>query len=120
MEKLGFFDKLIDKWTNYPPEKKVSYLTGAIIIALSSVIYFGYIHYENKITKLEDDKIKLKNEYTISLNSTIARYDAALATKEKELQETTKAHIKYAEKNETEMRNILFYTKEYRNKKVKE
>lgn len=120
MEKLTFIKKILDDWVNLPPTKKVSYITGTIIIVLSAIIYFGYVNYENKITKLENEKTQLKNEYTISINSVIARYESALTVEREKTQEATEAHIKYAEKNETEMRNILFYTQEYRDKKVKQ
>lgn len=118
MEKLNFISSLLDKWTNLPDKKRITYITGVIIIVLCIVIYSGYIHYEDKITKLENDKITLKNECTISLNSTIARYESSLTIEREKSQNALEAHIKYVEKNEEEVRDILFYTKKY--KKVKQ
>lgn len=117
MEKLNFIERILDKWTNLPDKKRIIYLTGAIIIILALIIYFGYMHYETKITKLENEKTLLRNEYTISLNSTIARYESIIATKEENERTALEAHIKYVEKNEEEIRDILFYTSKY--KKIK-
>lgn len=114
MEKFNWFEQILDKWTNLSDKKRITYITGAIIIALTLIIYFGYVHYEKKITKLENEKVALKNEYTISLNGIISRYDAIIATKEENERAALEAHIKYVEKNEEQIRDILFYTKKYK------
>jgi len=118
MEKLNFIERQIDKWTNLSDKKKVSYITGIILVLAGAIIYFGYLHYEAKLTKLENEKISLKNEYTISLNSTISRYDGLLSIEREEKKALYENYLRYVEKNEKDMRDILFYTKKY--KKVKE
>ena len=117
MEKLNFISALLDKWTNLTDKKKITYITGVIIIVLMSVIYFGYIHYENKLTELKNENISLKNECTISLNGTIARYELAITAEREKSQKATEAHIKYVERNEEQVRDILFYTKKYKKNK---
>ena len=114
MEQLNWFEKILDKWVNLTDKKKITYITGSLIIIMGLIIYFGYIHYENKITKIENEKIALKNEYTISLNSIIARYESIINTKENNERTALEAHIKYVEKNEEQMRDIIFYTKKYK------
>lgn len=115
MEKLNFIERQIDKWVNLSAEKRIVYITGVIIVVLGSVIFFGARHYENKLTEITNEKIALKNEYTINLNMVISRYDGLLSIEKETTKQCHENFIKYLEKNEKQYKEILFY-----NKKIKE
>lgn len=110
MEKLNFIDRLLDKWTNLTDKKKLSYLTGILFI-LAGIVIWGLCEYFNsRIVKLENEKIQLKNDYIIDRN----RLDNLLSIERKKTEECNEHFIKYVEKNEKEVRDILFYTKKYK------
>jgi len=111
---IKWITDLLDKWISLTDKKKLSYITGAIMLVAGLIIWFGYTHYENKITELNNERIKDRNECTISLNSTIARYESALTVEREKAQTALESHIKYVEKNEEQVRDILFYTKKYK------
>lgn len=115
---IKWIKDILDTWINLTDKKKLSYITGSILLVAGLIIYFGYIHYEDKLTKLENQNIKERNELIISHNSHIARLESIIAIKEKNERAALEAHIKYVEKNEEQVRDILFYTKKY--KKVKQ
>ena len=116
MDKIKWIEQIIDKWTNLPSDKKIWYLISINLIILVIVIYGGYIHYENKITELENKLTRKENECTIANNRIIARYDALLNNERENTKALYNSHIKYIEKSEKEYKDILFYTKKYRNK----
>jgi len=113
MEKLTWIEQILDKWTNLTDKKRITYITGAIIIILGSIIYFGYVHYENKLTEKDNIITTLRND----INSSNIRCDSLLTIEREEKKTIIKDHIMYVEKNEREVKDILFYTNKY--KKVK-
>lgn len=108
MEKLNFIERIVDKWTNLEPAKKVTYITAVIIIVLSTII----IYYERKITNIE-------NEHRITVDKLNSRTDMLLGASEERVRDCQENFRKYLEKNEQEVREILFKYEEYRSKKVK-
>lgn len=105
MEKLNFFKNIVETWTNLEPAKKVSYITAGIIIFLASTI----IHYERKVTRME-------NEYKVSTDKLVNRYDLLLNASEERTRLCNENFNKYLERNEKEVREILFKYEEYRKK----
>lgn len=108
MEKLNFIERIVNNWTNLEPAKKVTYITAVIIIVLSTII----IYYERKITNLE-------NEHRIAIDKLNSRTDMLLGASEERVRDYQENFRKYLEKNEQEVREILFKYEEYRSKKVK-
>lgn len=107
---------IINKWVDLPIKKKIAYITGVNIAVLICVIIFLFKYFDNKITKLENEKVTLKNEYTVNLNMVTNRYDALLSAEQKKTQDCNDNFIKYLEKNEKEVRDILFKYEKLKNK----
>lgn len=112
MEKITFISSLLDKWTNLTDKKKLSYLTGIFFIIAGVLLYVQYIYFTNRVTELRNENIKQKNDYTIDLN----RLNNLLSLEQKETKECNDNFIKYLEKNEKEIRDILFYNEKIKQK----
>lgn len=108
MEKLNFIERIVNKWTDLEPAKKVSYITAIIIVVLSSII----IYYERKITNLE-------NEHKVVLDKLNSRNDMLLGASEERVRDCQENFMQYLKANEKEIRDIVFKYEEYRKKKVK-
>lgn len=111
MEKLNFISAWIDKWTNLTDKKKLSYLTGLYFVIAIVIIYIITIYFTNRITKIENEKIQQRNDYIIDLN----RLNDRLSLEQEKTRECNDHFIKYLEKNEKEVRTILF-----NNERIKE
>lgn len=120
MEKLNFFKQLLDTWVNLEDKKKVSYITGIVIVILCLVIYGGFIHYENKLTEAENEKTRIRNEHTIVVNGIISRYNGLLDHERQEKEECEDNFVRYLEKNEKETRDLLFNSEKLEKKLNKE
>lgn len=110
MEKLNFIDRILDKWTNLSDKKKLSYLTGIYFILAGLVIWGLCYYFNSRINNLENEKIQLKNDYIIDRN----RLDNLLSLERKKTEDCNKHFIEYVEKNEREVKDILFYTKKFK------
>lgn len=108
MEKLNFIERIVDKWTNLEPAKKVTYITAVIIIIMASII----IYYERKITNVE-------NEHKMVVDKLNSRTDMLLGASEERVRICQENFQQYLEKNEKEVRDILFKYEEYRNRRKK-
>jgi len=107
MEKLTFIDKILDKWVNLEPTKRITYITAIIIIVLSTVI----IYYERKLTRIE-------NEHAMAIDKLNTRTDMLLGASEERVRDCQNNYNAYLERNEKEVRDILFKYEEYKRKKV--
>lgn len=108
MEKLNFFEKILDKWINLEAVKKVSYITGVIIICSISF----NIYQAREITNIQ-------NEHRMAVDKLNSRTDMLLGASEERLRDCQENFRAYLERNEKEVREILFKYEDYR-KKVKE
>lgn len=113
MEKLNFISSILDKWTNLTDKKKLSYLTGIFFILAGIIIWGLCSYFITRIDEIENEKIQLKNDYIIDRN----RLDNLLSIERKKTEDCDERFIKYLEKNEKEVRDILFYTEKYKVKK---
>jgi len=107
MEKLNFIDKILEKWVNLEPAKRITYITAVIIIVLSTVI----IYYERKLTRLD-------NEHAMAIDKLNTRTDMLLGASEERVRDCQQNFNAYLERNEKEVRDILFKYEEYKRKKV--
>lgn len=117
MEKITILDKLLKSWVNLSSEKRLTYLTGAIIITLISVICFGYVHYEDMLTQYKIENTTMRNEYKNVVSNVTTRYDSIIANKEKETRICNQRFLNYMEKNEKELKEMLFKVNELKKEK---
>lgn len=108
MEKLSFIDKILDKWINLEPVKKVTWITGVIIIVLASII----IYQARELTNIQ-------NEHKMAIDKLTTRYDMLLGASEERTRSIQESFNSYLQKNEEEVRDILFKYEEYKRNKVK-
>ena len=105
MEKLNFIDKILDKWISLEPVKKVSYITGVIIVVLSSIV----IYQAREITNIE-------NEHKMVVDKLNSRTDMLLGASEERVRDCQENFRNYLQQNEKETRDILFKYEEYKRK----
>ena len=115
---IKWITDLLDKWISLTDKKKLAYITGALGLIAGLIIFFGRKSYETQLIDQKNEFTKEKNELIISYNGRISRLEYLNNSKDSIIRATTEAHIKYVEKNEEQVRDILFYTKKY--KKVKQ
>jgi len=108
MEKLNFIDRILDKWINLEPVKKVTWITGVIIVALAAI----NIYQARELTNIQ-------NEHKMAIDKLNSRSDMLLGASEERVRDCQENFRSYLERNEKEVRDILFKYEEYKRNKVK-
>jgi len=93
------FNKLII-WSNLTPTKKLNFLVGVVIVALSSVV----IHYENKTMALNE-------EHTNTVNRNFTRYSAREAALQAKIEICNQNYFLYLQENEKEYKQLFLEAK---------
>jgi len=123
MEKATWIKELLDGWVNLSDKKKISYITGLVIIIMGIIIYILVVHYENKITKIENDNIiretTIRNEYSNTIRINNIRCDSLLSLERKNSEESNKELVKYISEDQKQVREVLFTYEKYKNKRVR-